>query len=211
MVVKSERFELRLNADVLDQVDRWRSQQGDVPSRSEAVRRLLDKGLNSSDKQGYTLMRFQILSEALRYFLGPDQYRPSDSLLRHFLPGDIYCWKRDIFPKYDNELANAFAEQFDVSKSMMEELWTYLWELYENKQKVTFYQLLEHFEVGTKTSRWTRLLLIHACRYLCDHADFDDAFWAFMLTHAPIEAKVITKEISDEEALKGFKGSFKYP
>lgn len=38
---KQERFELRLDVSVLESVDHWRAGQSDVPSRSEAVRRLI--------------------------------------------------------------------------------------------------------------------------------------------------------------------------
>ncbi|PKP76449.1 YfbU family protein [Parvibaculum sp.] len=48
MPPKSERFELRLDAEILEQVDNWRAEQGDLPSRSEAVRRLIEKGLDLS-------------------------------------------------------------------------------------------------------------------------------------------------------------------
>ena len=45
MAPKSERFEMRLDEDTLARVDKWRSEQGDVPSRAEAMRRLLELGL----------------------------------------------------------------------------------------------------------------------------------------------------------------------
>lgn len=48
MVPKTERFELRLDPSVLDRVDEWRSEQDDMPSRAEAVRRLLEDALRSS-------------------------------------------------------------------------------------------------------------------------------------------------------------------
>jgi uncharacterized protein len=41
----TERFEMRLGQSVLDEVDSWRARQGDLPSRSEAVRRLVEQGL----------------------------------------------------------------------------------------------------------------------------------------------------------------------
>lgn len=41
----TERFEMRLDPSVLEQVDAWRARQSDLPSRSEAVRRLVDAGL----------------------------------------------------------------------------------------------------------------------------------------------------------------------
>jgi uncharacterized protein YfbU (UPF0304 family) len=41
----NERFEMRMDQDTLQAVERWRSQQDDVPSRAEAIRRLIDRGL----------------------------------------------------------------------------------------------------------------------------------------------------------------------
>lgn len=45
-MVLSERFELRLDEDTIDAVDAWRTQQRDRPSRSEAIRQLIDRGLS---------------------------------------------------------------------------------------------------------------------------------------------------------------------
>lgn len=41
----TERFEMRLDSTVLDKLDSWRAKQSDLPSRSEAVRRLVEAGL----------------------------------------------------------------------------------------------------------------------------------------------------------------------
>lgn len=41
----SERFEMRIDSELLDRLDEWRDDQDDRPSRAEAVRRLLDVGL----------------------------------------------------------------------------------------------------------------------------------------------------------------------
>lgn len=48
MTPKTERFEMRLDPATLDRVDDWRTRQSDTPSRSEAIRRLLEKGLEAS-------------------------------------------------------------------------------------------------------------------------------------------------------------------
>jgi uncharacterized protein len=45
MQAKTERFELRLDEDVLERVDRWRSEHEDQPSRAEAIRQLVEAGL----------------------------------------------------------------------------------------------------------------------------------------------------------------------
>lgn len=49
MQAKSERFEMRLDQGVLDKVDAWRGRQSDLPSRAEAMRRLMEGALASDD------------------------------------------------------------------------------------------------------------------------------------------------------------------
>ena len=46
------RFEMRLGQSVLENVDTWRSRQNDIPSRSEAVRRLVELGLGATGGDG---------------------------------------------------------------------------------------------------------------------------------------------------------------
>ena len=48
---KSERFELRLEQGMLGRLDTWRVDHGDGCSRAEAVRQLVESGLQQSDKQ----------------------------------------------------------------------------------------------------------------------------------------------------------------
>lgn len=48
MQAKTERFEMRLNQRALDNVDAWRANQDDFPSRAEAVRRLIEAGLSTT-------------------------------------------------------------------------------------------------------------------------------------------------------------------
>ncbi|GAB4227751.1 MAG: hypothetical protein Kow0032_07190 [Methyloligellaceae bacterium] len=55
MQMKTERFEMRLDRETLEQVDGWRAEQNDLPSRAEAVRRLIDAGLAVSGKGGVSL------------------------------------------------------------------------------------------------------------------------------------------------------------
>jgi uncharacterized protein YfbU (UPF0304 family) len=50
--VMTERFEMRLGQSVIDQIDAWRARQSDLPSRSEAVRRLMEQGLAVSGGRG---------------------------------------------------------------------------------------------------------------------------------------------------------------
>jgi uncharacterized protein len=48
MVSKSERFEMRVDEDILAGVDQWRAEQDDLPSRAEAMRTLVELGLSKS-------------------------------------------------------------------------------------------------------------------------------------------------------------------
>ena len=45
---------MRLDEDILIRIDRWRSQQGDVPARAEAMRRLVETGLARSSPEVIT-------------------------------------------------------------------------------------------------------------------------------------------------------------
>lgn len=47
-MVLSERLEMRFDPETVERLDEWRRQQADVPSRSEAVRRLVEQGLETS-------------------------------------------------------------------------------------------------------------------------------------------------------------------
>jgi uncharacterized protein len=49
--VHTERFEMRLDQGTLDRIDAWRGGQGDLPSRAEAIRRLVDGGLNAGSSR----------------------------------------------------------------------------------------------------------------------------------------------------------------
>jgi uncharacterized protein len=48
MAPKNERFEMRLDEDLLVRVDEWRRVQSDFPSRAEAMRRLIELGLTKN-------------------------------------------------------------------------------------------------------------------------------------------------------------------
>lgn len=45
----TERFEMRLSADDVIRLDDWRRQQPDIPSRAEAIRRLVELGMTVDD------------------------------------------------------------------------------------------------------------------------------------------------------------------
>lgn len=56
MIEKTERFEMRMDQSTIENVDRWRANQNDNPTRSEAVRRLINKGIQSDFSDGEKLI-----------------------------------------------------------------------------------------------------------------------------------------------------------
>ncbi len=59
--MKSERFEMRLDRETMEQVDAWRGGQPDRPSRAEAVRRLIGTGLTVLGKGDYRMSAGEML------------------------------------------------------------------------------------------------------------------------------------------------------
>jgi len=51
MPPKTERFEMRLDADTLKRIDEWRRFEPDLPSRAEAIRRLVNQALDQEAAQ----------------------------------------------------------------------------------------------------------------------------------------------------------------
>jgi hypothetical protein len=49
---KPSRFEIRLPPELGDQIDDWRREQSDLPTRAEAARRLIEVGLSAAGKSG---------------------------------------------------------------------------------------------------------------------------------------------------------------
>ena len=50
MSPKTERFEMRMDPETLSRIDEWRRKQADLPSRAEAMRRLVELGLKVKGK-----------------------------------------------------------------------------------------------------------------------------------------------------------------
>ncbi len=48
---KSERFEMRIDAELLVLIDEWRALQRPIPSRAEAIRTLAEKAATEDLKQ----------------------------------------------------------------------------------------------------------------------------------------------------------------
>ena len=47
---QTERFQMRVSPSFLRLIDEWRRKQPDLPSRAEAIRRLVERGINAPEK-----------------------------------------------------------------------------------------------------------------------------------------------------------------
>jgi hypothetical protein len=71
---KTERFEMRFEPTTLDRVDAWRAKQFDMPSRADAIRRLIETGLEGekmppikiNDGERLILMMLRDMSKTLK-------------------------------------------------------------------------------------------------------------------------------------------------
>ncbi len=186
--IKTERVELRLDSQVFEKIDDWRAKEADLPSRSEAIRRLVQKGLSASDRQAFTSVKLQLMLAAK---LPDSATYISDAL--------IFAFGHDVYPAFnsDQELwAEPFAECFSISKEMITSLANYLDDLSIRNQTITFYQL----EKAYQSKDWDRHSLIMACRYMFLSKMFFDMWPTLLTAHEhPIEASIITKELDRAE------------
>jgi uncharacterized protein len=131
---KSERFEMRLDQQTIDRVDAWRVEQGDLPSRAEAIRRLVDRGLSAGrpdDQTSFSGAEKLIVSMLCEIHPGfKDRTELDPILVRNALLGGHNWGLRwrypGIFEAYrdDEETVNEVVDILDM--------WSFLEEGYEN-------------------------------------------------------------------------------
>ena len=87
-MVRQERIELRIEGTTLEYIDKWRSEQPELPNRSEAIRRLISEGLNSNQLRAlFAVAKLQIYTIAA-----------SDKKKKVISDAYLYAWKHGIFP-----------------------------------------------------------------------------------------------------------------
>ncbi len=195
MIDVPTRFEMRVEAQLLDRIDAWRAAQIDLPSRSEAVRRLAVTGLESNTgRQLFEIARFNVLAASLAEGAGgrlPDAY--------------VYAWEDRVYPRHDqgSTLHEPFGNYFNVTEKLGDELATFLDDRWTKKKVPTFYELEDHFEVRLRRNEWDRGKLISACRYMFLHDLFDAAFWKMLLkpTQHPSAAASIMRKFERKNAV----------
>ncbi len=152
MSLKTERFELRLEQKMLDQIDTWRSNHAGGASRAEAARRLMEVGLQQFGLNGIQISDGEkIIMAMLR-----DLYHGSDVKNREMDPDFILsaldgghhwalAWKyHGMFNRYQNR--NQDVE--DVVKIL--NMWNFLEsgydQLSDEEKKKTVGEVYPHWE-----------------------------------------------------------------
>ena len=125
MNAKSERFEMRLDPEALARIDAWREEQDPVPSRAEAVRSLVEDGL---ERAGQPVLRdgdkliVALLCDLLRG-LGVESEFDPDFIMAALHGGHLWALGRAYGGLFDVGQAHnkTVAEVIDVL-----EMWRFL-------------------------------------------------------------------------------------
>ena len=129
----------------------------------------------------FQMMRFQVLAAALQ---SGSAQKLHDSY--------VFAWDACIYPLFNDaaDYHKPFADQFQISKAMIEGLFKKLDAMWAEKSIPT-YNELEHSLRGTE---WNRQNLILGLRYMWLHDRFDAGVWKKLMTHNeyPHEAREIT-------------------
>lgn len=123
----TERFEMRLGPSVLEGVDAWRARQDDLPSRAEAVRRLVEAGLERTGEKRITLgngekLILMMLCQIFKHLNLKDEIDPT--FLEEVIYGGHYWaldWKYPGLFHSHEDSATAVSEVVDIL-----DMWSFL-------------------------------------------------------------------------------------
>jgi hypothetical protein len=169
MADKAERFELRVEKQMLECIDEWRSNQIDLPSRAEAMRRLATLGLvERNGQQLFQSTRFNLLAAALNAATKPlldDSY--------------VYAWSAGVYPWLHDckgrVLHKPFDKYFEFSQSMGTDLSR---KLNQAQDATPSYWVLE--------AQYGKQSLGRALRYMYLDGQLDNEMWsAFIAKNQP--------------------------
>lgn len=190
---QTERIELRLDLDLLNDIDRWRAEQRDLPSRSSSVRRLIENGLDfESNRQTFSVMRCNILIAASQAALVSDS--------------NAFAWSKLVYPANDfhqDALAEPFERFFRVRKQMVVDIANHLDQIWLSGRTITFYALEDYFALSRGHNNLDRARLLDALRYFFLTGLFDKNFWDGVLEPGqyPIEASALTAEFERNQEI----------
>lgn len=143
----------------------------------------------------FSLQRFQILA----LFTSTTTERTVSSSY-------AYAWSEGVYPLLHESAPwhKPYDVSFAIPSVQVSEVYDYLSNAWSSKQKVTFYQMEDHYGIkGAKRPGpiWSQASLILACRYLYLCEKFDSAFWSSLLTgsQCPVEAEAIANKFESTD------------
>lgn len=122
-----------------------------------------------------------------------------------------YAWSKGIYPLLNDSTQGHlkltheyYADDFIVSKRVVENIIDYLDECWDNPEgrTLTFYDLEDHFNSRSASSYvFDRASLLLTCRYAYLSNMFDEQFWTQLLEPMkhPSEARMITRDFKPSE------------
>jgi uncharacterized protein YfbU (UPF0304 family) len=137
MQAKSERFELRLDQTVLDQLDAWRANEKDIPSRAESIRRLMEIGFDHRTKP---LTTFSTAERLIMMMLNDlfKALKVKGEVDPEFIMSAIYgghYWALDW--QYQGLLHNERDDKADVSEVVdILDMWSFIESSYKKLGKI---------------------------------------------------------------------------
>ena len=87
MSPQDERFEMRLSSDLSDRINNWRTKQDDIPSRAEAIRRLIEIALADTSMKDSEKLTISLLCDLYKALKIKD---PIDGINPEFIRSAIH-------------------------------------------------------------------------------------------------------------------------
>jgi uncharacterized protein len=222
MIAKSERFEMRLDTELIDRVDHWRSSQNDVPSRAEAVRRLLEVALSAVPDDDLKLKKPErlmvwMLSEILKCQKGYDNQDKVKLIQEVIYGGHFWSLEWEMQDVLHNQTDTKEALSFVVDTM---DMWGFIERAYANFRPEEILKLESEVKFIGKDPKFigfdgnNESEYFHIARFLVEKLDrFQEFTGRSLNSHSPtleryramysefepIRTKLIGRELSVEE------------
>jgi hypothetical protein len=126
--------------------------------------------------------------------------------LKNVTDSYAYAWYNGVYPFFEDsaEWHKPYAEFFNVTEEMMDDLSKHFDDAWTAGNKFSFYDLESHYGIsGTSHPGvvWDRMQLVFACRYMYLNDAFDDSMWDALCENmkCPSEAHSIRREFKIDD------------
>ncbi|MER9483479.1 YfbU family protein [Mesorhizobium sp. M0494] len=123
-MVKTERFELRLDESTIDRIDAWRGEQRDLPSRAEAIRTLVYTGLEAGRRKAFRPTSSEklimwMLGEVLRQHKGYEDMKSVELIQSAIYGGHFWGLEWEMSGIFHDDVDDPEALDFVVNTMAM--------------------------------------------------------------------------------------------